>query len=39
MPANQLTQTDPPVEPFLHTLWAQLLQAFTVEDVFQRKIK
>lgn len=23
----------------LHTLWGALLQAFTVEDVFQRKIK
>lgn len=28
-----------PVPSGLNTLWGALLQAFTVEDVFQRKIK
>ena len=39
MPADQHPQTDPPAQPLLNSLWALLMQAFTVEDVFQRKIK
>ncbi len=34
-PIPQAGQT----KPILHSLWGALLQAFTVEDVFQRKIK
>lgn len=34
-PIPQASQT----KPILHSLWGALLQAFTVEDVFQRKIK
>ncbi len=34
-----LSTTQPVNQPFLHSLWGALLQAFTVEDVFQRKIK
>ena len=29
----------PQANPILHSLWGALLQAFTVDDVFQRKIK
>jgi hypothetical protein len=33
--------SDPPPKPVttMSTLWSALLQAFTVEDVFHRKIK
>jgi hypothetical protein len=34
-----LPTAQPPAGNMLHSLWGALLQAFTVDDVFQRKIK